>query len=155
MGRFGPGRLPAALGADAVVALGDPAPRVFAAAVFATSGIYHLTSLKARLLGRCRNPLGLLITYGGYRGAARDLRAGLHHGLTCLGCCWSLMALMLVFGTMNVAAMVALGVVVAVEKLWARGVGFAQAVGAVSVVLAIAVLWMPGLAIGLVGGGAM
>lgn len=43
--------------------------------------------------------------------------------------------------------------VVAVEKLWARGVVFARAVGAASAVAAVAVLMVPNLAVGLVGAG--
>lgn len=86
---------------------------------------------------------------GADRRVLRDLRAGVHHGTTCLGCCWSLMALMAVFGMMNVAAMVGIGLVVAVEKLWSRGIGFARAVGAASAVLAVAVLVAPELAVGL------
>lgn len=63
------------------------------------------------------------------------------------------MALMVVFGTMNVAAMVALAIVVAVEKLWRHGQGFARAVGWATAVLAVAVLAMPWLATGLTPGG--
>lgn len=138
--------------ADTVVARAGLAPRLFAAAVLATSAVYHLTPISRRLLKRCRNPLGLIMEYAGYRGALRDLRAGLHHGLTCLGCCWALMALMVVFGTMNVAAMVVLGLVVAAEKLWARGMAVARGIGVASAVLAVAVLASPELAVGLSGG---
>lgn len=141
-----------AIVADQVIALGGPAPRLFAASVLGASALYYLTPLKYRLLGLCRNPLGLVIQYGQYRGRTRDLRAGLHHGLTCLGCCWPLMALMVVFGAMNVAAMLLLALVVAVEKLAANGVGFAHAVGAVSALLAVLVLFVPEVAAVVVGG---
>lgn len=140
-----------AAAADLVVMRGGFAPRLFAATVFATAAVYNCTSLKHRLLRQCRNPLGLLVTYAGYRGRCRALRAGLHHGLTCLGCCWSLMALMMVFGAMNVAAMVVLGLVVAIEKLSARGVLFARGAGAVSALLALVVLAVPEMAVGLTG----
>jgi predicted metal-binding membrane protein len=101
------------------------------------------------MLGRCRNPIGLLIGYGAMRGRFRDLRAGVHHGLVCLGCCWALMTLMVVFGMMNVIAMVAIAVVVALEKLWGEGERFARGVGVVAGVLAVLVLVFPGLAVGL------
>lgn len=142
-----------ALLADRVVALGGLAPRLFASGVFAAGAVFYLTPVKYRLLRACRSPVGLLVQYAARRGSLRDLRAGLHHGITCLGCCWSLMALMVVFGMMNVAAMVAIGVVVGVEKLWTRGIGFAPAVGAASAVAAVVVLVVPGLAVGLVGTG--
>jgi Predicted metal-binding integral membrane protein (DUF2182) len=61
-----------------------------AVAVFASCGVYQLTPLKSRCLKHCRSPLSLLLHYGAYRGALRDVRAGAHHGAYCLGCCWSL-----------------------------------------------------------------
>ncbi len=140
-----------AVGADRVVRSGGLAPRIFAATVFAATAVFYLTPWKYRMLGYCRNPIGLIIHYGIYRGHVRHLGAGLHHGTTCLGCCWSLMALMTVFGMMNVAAMAALALVVAVEKLWVGGVGFARTVGVVSGALAVLVLLVPGLAVGLTG----
>ncbi len=138
-----------AVAADHIVASGGAAPSLFAAAIFAATALFYLTPVKYRLLGYCRNPLGLLIEYGSYRGPARDLRAGLHHGVTCLGCCWALMTLMAVFGMMNVIAMVAIALIVALEKLWSDGERFARGVGAVAGVLAVVVLAFPGLAVGL------
>jgi predicted metal-binding membrane protein len=120
-----------------------------AVAVFAACGIYQLTSLKTRCLRHCRSPLSLLLHYGSYQGRLRDVRAGVHHGAYCLGCCWSLMAVFVVVGVANVAAMVVLAAVVLVEKLWVHGEGFARAVGVVSLVLAVAVIWVPGIAPGL------
>ena len=82
-----------------------------AVAVFASCGVYQLTPLKARCLKHCRSPLSLLLHYGAYRGPLRDVCAGVHHGAYCLGCCWSLMALFVVVGVMNLAAMVVLAAV--------------------------------------------
>jgi predicted metal-binding membrane protein len=120
-----------------------------AVAVFAACGLYQLTPLKTRCLRHCRSPLSLLLHYGNYRGALRDVRAGAHHGAWCLGCCWSLMALFVVVGVMNVAAMVVLAVVVLAEKLWVHGELLARAAGAVALALAVAVIWFPALAPGL------
>jgi len=120
-----------------------------AVAVFASCGVYQLTPLKSRCLRHCRSPLSLLLHYGGYRGRLRDVRAGAHHGAYCLGCCWSLMALFIVVGVMNLAAMVALAVVVLVEKLWVHGEIVARAVGVAALVLAVAAIWLPALAPGL------
>jgi predicted metal-binding membrane protein len=88
-----------------------------AVVVFAACGVYQLTPLKSRCLKHCRSPLSLLLHYGAYRGALRDVRAGTHHGAYCLGSCWSLMALFVVVGVMNLAAMVVLAAVVLAEKL--------------------------------------
>jgi predicted metal-binding membrane protein len=120
-----------------------------AVAVFAACGVYQLTPLKTRCLKHCRSPLSLLLHYGSYRGRLRDVRAGAHHGAWCLGCCWSLMALFVVVGVMNLAAMVVLAVVVLAEKLWAHGELLARVVGVAALALAVAVIWVPALAPGL------
>ena len=138
-----------AVGADHVVSSGGAAPRVFAASILGATALFYLTPLKYTMLGHCRHPIGLLIRYGALRGRFRDMRAGLHHGLVCLGCCWALMTLMVVFGMMNVIAMLVIAVVVAIEKLWSDGERFARGVGAVAGVLAVLVLLFPGLAVGL------
>jgi predicted metal-binding membrane protein len=44
------------------------------------------------------------------------LRLGLHHGIFCIGCCWSLMLLMFTVGMGNLGWMLLLGAVMAVEK---------------------------------------
>jgi predicted metal-binding membrane protein len=126
-----------------------------AVVVFASCGVYQLTPLKSRCLKHCRSPLSLLLHYGAYRGALRDVRAGAHHGAYCLGCCWSLMALFVVLGVMNLAAMVVLAVVVLVEKVWVRGEVLSRAVGVAALVLAVAVIWLPALAPGLHGANQM
>jgi predicted metal-binding membrane protein len=115
-------------------------------AVFASCGVYQLTPLKSRCLKHCRSPLSLLLHYGAYRGALRDVRAGVHHGAFCLCCCWSLMALFVVVGVMNLAAMVVLA-----EKLWVHGEVLARVVGIAALALAVAVIWVPALAPGLHG----
>jgi predicted metal-binding membrane protein len=122
-----------------------------AVAVFAACGVYQLTPLKSRCLRHCRSPLSLLLHYGAYRGALRDVRAGVHHGAYCLGCCWSLMALFVVVGVMNLAAMVVLAAVVLAEKLWVHGEVLARVVGVAALALAAAVIWVPALAPGLHG----
>jgi predicted metal-binding membrane protein len=126
-----------------------------AVTVFASCGVYQLTPLKSRCLRHCRSPLSLLLHYGAYRGRLRDVRAGAHHGAYCLGCCWSLMALFVVVGVMNLAAMVVLAVVVLVEKLWVHGEVLARAVGMAALALAVAAIWLPALAPGLHGANQM
>lgn len=121
-----------------------------AAVIFASCGLYQLTPLRDRCLRHCRTPLGHLLHYGTFRGTFRDLRAGAHHGLFCLGCCWGLMVLMIAFGVMNIVAMIVLATVVALEKQWSHGETVAKAVGVVALLLAIAVLFRPELAPGLV-----
>lgn len=124
-----------------------------AAAVFAIGGAYQLMPFKDRCLARCRSPVGLMLRYASYPGPSRDLRAGAHHGAFCLGCCWSLMVLLVAFGVMNLWAMVVLTAVITAEKLAPAGRLVARAVGSASIALAVAVFWVPALAAGLTGGG--
>jgi predicted metal-binding membrane protein len=146
--------IPAYLLTAAVARLVDGHPAwatAVAVVVFAACGVYQLTPLKARCLKHCRSPLSLLLHYGSYQGALRDVRAGAHHGAYCLGCCWSLMALFVVLGVMNVAAMVVLAVVVLVEKLWVHGEVLARVVGVAALALAVTAIWVPALTPGLHG----
>ncbi|HEV8063698.1 MAG TPA: DUF2182 domain-containing protein [Acidimicrobiales bacterium] len=120
-----------------------------AVAIFAACGVYQLTPLKERCLSHCRSPLGFVFKYGSYRGRFRDLRAGLSHGSFCLACCWGLMALLVAFGLMNLAAMIVLAAVVLLEKTSPRAAHVSQAVGVVALVFAVLVIAHPGLAPGL------
>lgn len=122
-----------------------------AVVIFAVSGLYQLTPLKHRCLRHCRTPLGHVMHYASFTGKTREMRAGMHHGLFCLGCCWGLMLLMVAFGVMNLLAMVALAGVIALEKQWRHGAVVAKATGALSLALAVAVIFVPELAPGLTG----
>ncbi len=117
--------------------------------LFASCGVYQLSSLKDRCLAHCRSPLALLLHYGSYRGRLRDVRAGAHHGGYCLGCCWGLMVILIAAGVMNVAAMIGLAAVVLIEKTWRRGPAAGRLAGVAALALAVAVVWFPWLAPGL------
>ena len=125
---------------------------VLAASIFGIAGIYQLTSLKYRCLTHCRSPIAHMFHYASYKGPTRDLKAGLHNGYYCLGCCWSLMILMAAFGVMNVFAMMVLAVIVAAEKLLPHGDRFSKATGFGLIAMAAAVIWLPDIAPGLTSG---
>jgi len=129
--------------------------RVLAVTVFGACGVYQLSRLKDRCLAHCRSPIALLLHYGSYRGRFRDVRAGAHHGGYCLGCCWSLMAVLIVLGTMNVVAMAGLAAVVLAEKVAKRGRLIGRLAGVAAIGLAVATIWLPWLASGLCGAGQM
>ncbi len=144
--------VPAFLLAQAVARLAQARPvltTAVAVAAYAVCGVYQLTPYKERCLRHCRSPLALLLHYGSYRGRLRDVAVGAHHGAYWAGCCWALFVLLIVAGVMNLLAMVVLALVVLLEKLWSRGVGFSRAVGVLALVLAVAVIWLPALAPGL------
>lgn len=123
--------------------------RAVGVAAFAALGMYQLTPLKFRCLSHCRSPLAHLLHYTSLKGRVRDLRAGIEHGLYCLGCCWALMLVLLAFGVMNLLAMIGVAVIIAVEKVWRFGEVFARVVGASALVYAVLVGVEPSLAPGL------
>lgn len=125
------------------------AAHVLAVVLFASCGVYQLSSLKDRCLAHCRSPLALLLHYGSYRGRFRDVRAGAHHGGYCLGCCWGLMVVLVAVGVMNVVAMAGLAAVVLIEKTWRWGPAAGRLAGVAALALAVAVVWFPWLAPGL------
>jgi predicted metal-binding membrane protein len=119
------------------------------AGIFLLAGVYQLTPLKEACLRHCRSPIGSLFHYASFKGPARDLRVGMHHGLYCIGCCWGLMIVLVAVGTMNIAVMVALAAVILIEKIWRYGRPFAIGVGVTLLVLAVLALFMPRLLPGL------
>jgi predicted metal-binding membrane protein len=55
---------------------------------------------------------------GGFRGdAAGSLVLGLRHGAYCVGCCWALMALLVVGGVMNLLWVAVLALFILLEKV--------------------------------------
>jgi predicted metal-binding membrane protein len=87
------------------------------AATLLMAGAYQFTPLKYHCLEKCRSPLSFIMEH--WRGRHERLHAlwlGMHHGLFCIGCCWSLMLLMFVVGVGNLGWMLALGAVMAAEK---------------------------------------
>jgi predicted metal-binding membrane protein len=118
-------------------------------AIFVAAGIYQLTPWKDWCLRHCRSPIGALMYYVGFKGRSRDVRVGLHHGATCVGCCWGLMIVLIAVGVMNVAAMAGLAAVIFAEKLWRYGKPFGHAVGVVLVAVGVLAVWFPWLLPGL------
>ena len=103
------------------------------------AGVYQLTPLKYLCLSQCRSPMGFLLT--SWRdGALGAFRMGLHHGAYCLGCCWSLMAVLFVVGTMNLAWMGILSMVIFVEKIVPHGVEMGKATGLALIALGLVMM---------------
>jgi predicted metal-binding membrane protein len=117
--------------------------------IFAAAGIYQLTPWKDWCLSRCRSPVGALMYYAGFKGRSRDVRVGLHHGATCVGCCWGLMVLLIAVGVMNVPAMAALAAVIFIEKIWRYGKPFGRTVGLALLATGALAIWFPWLLPGL------
>ncbi len=100
---------------------------ILGAGVLLLAGVYQFTPLKYKCLEKCRSPLSFITEHWrGSRERSRSFRLGAHHGLFCVGCCWSLMLLMFLVGTGGTLLwMLVLGAVIAVEKnvSWGRRIG--------------------------------
>jgi len=119
--------------------LGDHAWAIGGATLL-LAGVYQFTPLKYHCLDKCRSPLSFITQY--WRGSgeqAAAFRLGVHHGLFCVGCCWSLMLLMFAVGTGNLGWMLALGTVMAIEKNmpWGRRLSAPLGLGLVALGLIV------------------
>ena len=83
-------------------------------AILAVAGLYQLTPWKGHALSHCR------MAHRTGPGAVARLSAGARDGLMCVGCCWALMATLVAMGSMNMAAMAGLAVVIFSEKVLPR-----------------------------------
>ncbi len=113
---------------------------VLGAGVLLTAGVYQFTPLKYVCLDKCRSPLSFITEH--WHGTGEQVEAfklGVHHGLFCLGCCWSLMLLMFVVGMGSVGWMLVLGAVMAVERNMSWGRRLSTPLGVVLIASAVAV----------------
>ncbi len=113
-------------GAGLVSALGESLSRPLTAGLLALAGLWQFSSLKEACLSRCRRPLVFFIDHW----AEGPWRMGLRLGALCLGCCWALMALAFVGGTMNLIWMGGAMVLMTLEKLPSLGRPLTRPVGA-------------------------
>src|SRR5438094_499726 len=114
------------------------------------AAVYELAPLKDVCLGKCRSPLGLLLSSwrGGWTGA---VRMGVRNGAWCVGCCWALMASLFALGVMSITWMAVVAGLIATEKTvpWRRVATY----GTAAILLALGVLLLaapdavPGLTI--------
>lgn len=108
-------------------------------AVLIMAGAYQFSVLKNICLSSCRTPLGYIMTHW-REGRSGALLMGLHHGLYCIGCCWALMAILFITGTMNLAWMAALSLLMFVEKVSAHGPVVGKVAGILLVTAGVAIL---------------
>jgi predicted metal-binding membrane protein len=112
-----------------------------AAAPLLLAGAYQFSALKYRCLDECRSPFSFVMSH--WRGPnprLQALRLGVHHGIFCVGCCWSLMLLMFAVGLGNLAWMLALATVMAVEKNLPWGRRLSAPLGVVLLTAGVTVL---------------
>lgn len=99
----------------------------------AIAGVYQLSPLKSACLEDCRSPTDFLVQ----RWGASALRLGVEHGAWCLGCCWALMVVLVLIGSMGLAWVLGITALVAIEKLTRRGVLWARLIGVALLIAAL------------------
>jgi len=115
-----------------------------AGAVALVAGLHQLSPFKATCLRHCRWPVSLSGQPGDRRGgAALAFRAGGRYGIYCLGSCWMLMLVLIAFGTMQLAWMLALAVVIWLEKVAPFGDQLRRLTAVAFIVLGVALLVHP------------
>mgnify|MGYP001226811692 FL=1 len=89
---------------------------ILTACLLAGAELYQFSVLKAACLSKCRMPMTFFMER--WRpGAGPAFKMGLELGAVCLGCCWALMLLGFVGGTMNLLWMGAATLFMTLEKL--------------------------------------
>jgi predicted metal-binding membrane protein len=129
---------------DGPLADASPTAGRIAGGVLVAAGAYQLSPLKGVCLRHCRSPLTFFMQHGkNLHRPSGALVAGARHGLYCLGCCWMLMAILVAFGTMQLAWMAGLALLILVEKATPIGERVAVVAGVVFLVLGVALLFQP------------
>ncbi|HJP99249.1 MAG TPA: DUF2182 domain-containing protein [Rhodanobacteraceae bacterium] len=103
------------------------------------AGAYQWLPAKRQCLAHCRSPAVFIASHW-HPGARGALRLGLRHGVFCLGCCWMLMLLLFVGGVMNLAWIIAITLMVLLEKFASFGAQAGRLVGALLAVAGAAVI---------------
>jgi len=116
-----------------------------AGTILVVTGVYQFTPLKRVCLDSCQSPLAFIVSHDFGGGLTGTLRAGAVHGLYCLGCCWAVMAVLVVVGLMNLMWMAGMVVLFFAEKHWRHGLALAKVAGALLVVLGFAVMAQPAI----------
>ncbi|GIT91904.1 hypothetical protein JANAI62_23610 [Jannaschia pagri] len=109
------------LGVGRLGALDSP---LLATTLLVGAGAYQFSAFKDACLSKCRQPLTFMMQHWD----EGPWRMGLRLGATCLGCCWALMALGLIGGTMSLGFMALATVLMTLEKL-SRGRIVPSAIG--------------------------
>ena len=84
--------------------------------VLAGAGLYQFSRLKNACASKCRAPLAFFMEFWS-EGRMASFKMGLRLGLSCLGCCWMLMLIAFVGGTMSLMFMGLATVIMVFEKL--------------------------------------
>lgn len=121
--------------------LGDHA-NVLAGGTLALAGCYQFSTLKRRCLVLCSHPARFFMRYY-RRGTGNAFTLGLRYGLVCLGCCWALMAVMIILGGGSLYMMTILTVIMFAERTMGWNNRFASTVGLACIALGVLIAASP------------
>ena len=116
---------------------------IAAGAVLITAGVYQFTAWKRRCLRACQSPLSFILSHDFGGGSRSAMLAGIAHGAFCLGCCWALMAVLIVVGLMNLTWMAAIALLFLAEKSLPSGLLLARIAGTAVICIGVAVIVHP------------
>jgi predicted metal-binding membrane protein len=116
-----------------------PAPSAVGGAVLAGAGLFQFSPLKRACLTHCRNPISYLLAQW-RNGPVSGWRIGFSHGVFCVGCCWALMATMIVVGMMQMWWMLAITAAAVAEQV-TRGGELARVAVGVALILGGVYMW--------------
>ena len=103
---------------------------MLAGGLLIAAGLYQFSSLKYRCLDQCRSPLTFILSHWqAKRPRWEAWQLGMRHGWFCVGCCWSLMGVLVVLGLSSVWWMLAGGTLMAMEKNMKQGRAVAGVLG--------------------------
>jgi len=113
--------------------------KILSGGLLITAGLYQFSSLKQKCQSECVAPMQFFIRH--WRdGVSGSFKMGLHHGVTCVSCCWALMLLAFVGGLTNIWFMVLSAAVMAIEKFPVIGRRITLPLGVLIIVWGVAVL---------------
>lgn len=117
-----------------------------AGAVALLAGLHQLSPVKATCLRHCRWPASFPDgSDKNPQSPVAAIAAGGRYGIYCLGSCWMLMAVLIAFGTMQLAWMLALAVVIWLEKVTPFGDQLRRLTAAAFIILGVVLLVHPTL----------
>jgi predicted metal-binding membrane protein len=126
--------------AGIVSAAGEILSPWLAAGLLAASGLYQFSPVKEACLAKCRQPLIFFMEHWA-PGLKPAFNMGARLGIWCVGCCWMLMLLGFVGGTMNLLWMGAATLFMVLEKLQDIGRYLTKPLGTALILGAIFQLW--------------
>ncbi|MCV0429309.1 MAG: DUF2182 domain-containing protein [Roseibium sp.] len=122
--------------------LGQSTSEFLSGTLLILAALYQFSSLKNACLSACQNPMTFFFNHW-QPGNLGALKLGLRLGVVCLGCCWALMLLAFVAGTMNLAFMAVAMVLMTLEKLPQIGARISAPIGVFLLIAGATVVVLP------------